>query len=157
MVREPSSQVAADAYDGLRKQVVSAVSARQSHLAQLVQLDAALSGNADRETLVTFAAAWFEQASLLRVLDADHPDLDVLFETVEDLGGPVQILAPAYVDAVTGRLIRTGRLRRGPVPQRTVAGEPPGGGAAPAPYPAELRPEADGAAATGRHGAEQGR
>jgi hypothetical protein len=57
---------------------------------------------------------WFEQASLLRVDNPAHEDFDRLFEFVEDRGGTVEVLRPAYVDALNGRLVRPGRARRLP-------------------------------------------
>jgi hypothetical protein len=115
MVREPATSAAADAYDGLRKQVVTAVTERLAHLAQLVQFDTALAHGADRDYLTRTASAWLEQASLARVCDA-RTDQDLLFELVEDLGGPLEVLEPAYVDLVTGRVIRPGQARRGARP-----------------------------------------
>jgi len=112
MVREPTTSVAAEAYEGLRKQVVTAVTERMAHLAQLVQLDAALTAGADADSVGKLVRGWVEQASLERVVDAEHPQRDLLFEMVEDLGGRPEVLEPAYVDAVTGRVIRRGSIRR---------------------------------------------
>lgn len=122
MVREPGSVAAADAYEGLRKQVVAAATERLAHLAQLVQLDVALAGEADGEVLAKLTGAWIEQASLVRVTDPDHPEADLLFELLEDLGGAVEILEPAYADGVSGRVIRRGRSRRRPVIPPAQAG-----------------------------------
>lgn len=112
MVREPTTSVAAEAYEGLRKQVVTAVTERMAHLAQLVQLDAALTAGADADSVGKLVRGWVEQASLERVVDPEHPQRGLLFETVEDLGGRPEVLEPAYVDAVTGRVIRRGSIRR---------------------------------------------
>jgi len=112
MIREPTSVTAGEAYEGLRKQVVNAVSERLSHLSQLVQLDAALAHGADGKVLAQLVDGWFEQAGLQRVDDFDHPNRDVLFELVENGDGPIDIIDPAYVDGVSGRLIRQGRARR---------------------------------------------
>lgn len=115
MVREPSSAAAAEAYDGLRKQVVNAVSERLNHLAQLVQLDVALTHAADADQLTKLVDSWFEQAALLRIDDPEHPRRDVLFELVADQGGAYEVLEPAYVDTLTGRVIRLGQARRSPI------------------------------------------
>lgn len=112
MVREPATGVAAEAYEGLRKQVVTAVTERMTHLAQLVQLDATLTAGAATDSVARLVRGWIEQASLERVADPEHPQRDLLFEMVEDLGGPHEVLEPAYVDAVTGRVIRRGSIRR---------------------------------------------
>ena len=122
MVREPATSAAADAYEGLRKQVITAVTERLAHLTQLVQFDAALTHGADRDLLSRTVSVWLEQASLARVTDA-RPGQDLLFELVEDLGGPLEVLEPAYVDSVTGRVIRPGQARRGPRPAATRPGD----------------------------------
>ena len=123
LVREPATPVAADAYEGLRKQVVNAVTARLTHLAQLVQLDAALAHDADRDHIARMVSGWLEQAALARVTDTSRADQDLLFDLVEDLGGPVEVLEPAYVDLVTGRVIRPGQTRRTAGP--AAPAEPP--------------------------------
>ena len=142
MLREPSSTVAADAYEGLRKQVVTAVADRMAHLSQLVQLDAALTHGADSNSLARVVGGWVEQASLARITDPGAANSDMLFALVEDLGGPPELMEPAYVDTITGRVIRQGKIRRvGLAPQpEAVAGTQaaPGTG--------------DGAQAVGRHG-----
>lgn len=112
MVREPSSMAAADAYEGLRKQVVSTSTERLTHLAQLVQLNSALSHGTDADTLGRMVRDWTEQASVLEITDPVAPNSDLMFVMVEDLGGPIQVLEPAYVDGVTGRVIRQGKICR---------------------------------------------
>lgn len=131
MVREPSSGAAAEAYEGLRKQVVTAVSERMTHLAQLAQLDAALAAGAGPDSVGKLVRGWMEQASVVRVSDPDDSDRDLLFELVEDLGGPFEVLEPAYADAVSGRVIRRGTARRAPVlggrPGEPQVADPRGG------------------------------
>ena len=114
MVREPSSGAAAEAYDGLRRQVVAAMTERMAHLQQLVQLDAALTAGTDTAMLGRLVRGFADQASLSRVTDPEHPDRDLLFELVEDLGGRPEVLEPAYIDTITGRVIRRGSIRRAP-------------------------------------------
>lgn len=112
MVREPATGAAAEAYDGLRKQVVAAMTERMAHLQQLVQLDAALVAGADVDVTGKLVRGFIEQASLSRITDAEHPERDMLYELVEDLGGRPEVLEPAYVDTITGRVIRRGSMRR---------------------------------------------
>ncbi|MBB5873174.1 hypothetical protein F4553_006608 [Allocatelliglobosispora scoriae] len=112
MVREPSTVAAADAYEGLRKQVVNAVSERLTHVSQLVQLDSALAHGADVEQLQKLTDSWFEQAGVTRITDPRHPQRGTLFDLVSDGGGAFEIIEPAYIDSLTGRVIRLGRARR---------------------------------------------
>jgi hypothetical protein len=127
IIREPSSTVAADAYDGLRKQVVTALSERQAHVTQLVQFASAIEAGAELSTLTAMVRGWLESANVLTMADCRTTDADVLFQVVEDLGGPVEVLSPAYIDSTSGRVIRQGRIRRtAPEPSDSVA--PPGPG-----------------------------
>jgi hypothetical protein len=112
MVREPASVASGEAYEGLRKQVVNAVSERLGHLSQLAQFDHALRHGADPATLAALVDGWFQQAGLVRVDDPADPRADLLFEPVDGGTGPLQVIEPAYVDGVTGRLIRAGKARR---------------------------------------------
>jgi len=112
MVREPNTAVAADAYEGLRKQIVNAVQQRQAHVTQLVQFAAAIEAGADIATLTTMVDGWLESASVVATHDATGPDAGALFVVVEDLGGDIEVLAPAYVDTATSRVIRQGRIRK---------------------------------------------
>lgn len=112
IIREPSSTVAAEAYDGLRKQVITALSERQAHITQLVQFAAALDAGADLARLSSMVSGWLESANVIATSDPGAPDADILFQTVEDLGGPVEVLAPAYIDTSVNRVIRQGRIRR---------------------------------------------
>lgn len=113
MVREPASAVAADAYEGLRKQVVTSATERWAHLAQLAQLDLALARGADREVLGTMIDGWLAHSALVRVAEVGPADVELFFELVEDLGGPLEVLEPAYQDRITQRVVRQGRARRG--------------------------------------------
>jgi hypothetical protein len=112
MVREPSSVVAGEAYEGLRRQVVSAVSERWTHVSQLAQLDLALSHGTTPDMLAKLVDEWLDQAGVLRVSDPGHPDFAVLFEVVADGGGRLEVIEPAYLDKTTSRIIKTGRAQR---------------------------------------------
>lgn len=120
-VREPTSQVAADAYDGLRKQVVTALQERQAHVTQLVQFASALEGGADPQTLKSMVDGWLESSNVVVSTDTSTADAEMLFQVIENLGGDVEVVAPAYVDASTNRVIRQGRIRHA-APIAPVAG-----------------------------------
>jgi hypothetical protein len=112
LVRDPGSSAAAEAYDGLRKQLVSAVSDHLARLSQLVQIDRALRLGADVTVIQSMVEGWFESAGLVRASGNDETQADLLYELVEDLGGALEILEAAYVESATGRVIRQGRARR---------------------------------------------
>jgi hypothetical protein len=115
MVREPGSAAAADAYEGLRKQIVAAVTDRLAHLTQLVQFDSALRNGAGTEVLTAMVSGWMDAAGITVIEDAGHEQSDLLFDVVEDLGGRPEAIEPSYVDAQSSRVIRRGRMRLGPV------------------------------------------
>jgi hypothetical protein len=109
LVREPGTAAAADAYEGLRKQVVAAVQARTSHLSQLAQIDAALAHGAGPDDLRDMVDRWFEQAGLERVTDPGDPELSRYFKFVgERDDGRAEVIEAAYVERATGRPVRMG-------------------------------------------------
>jgi hypothetical protein len=125
MVREPQTPMAAEAYEGLRKQVINAASSRMNHLTQLTQWDAAIRHGAGTQDLTDMLDSWFEQSGLERVTDAGPGELDRYFEFVgARSGGPVEVMAPAYVDSVTGRVVRLGRVRPASRGHLRVEGRP---------------------------------
>jgi hypothetical protein len=113
MIREPASTVAADAYEGLRRQILAATSERLSHLSQLAQIDAALAHGADSAALRALVAGWFSDCGLTKVTDTRRQDVDLLFDVLGS-GTDENLVAvePAYVDTLSGRVIRRGRARR---------------------------------------------
>lgn len=110
IVREPSTAAATDAYEGLRKQVVAAAGERNAHVHQLAQFDVALRAGATHEELSALVAEWMGQASVQVV---DDPAIEHVFEFVGPADAPArQVVNPAYVDAVTGRVIKEGVVER---------------------------------------------
>jgi len=99
--------MSADAYEGLRKQVVAAVSARFAHLGQLAELDAALERGASVDDLKALSRQWLEQAGIQVIRSAEDPRL---FDNAAGGEADATIQQPAYVDEATGRLIKAGRL-----------------------------------------------
>lgn len=109
LVREPSSVPAAEAYEGLRRQVVAMRTERTAHLNQLVEFDAALRDGADQVTLQSMVDSWVAAAGLSRV-EAVEGEAE-RFTVLDDQGGEPEIIAPAYVDSTSGQTIRPGRVR----------------------------------------------
>lgn len=112
IVKEPQSTVAAGAFDGLRKQIVAVAQEHWAHLAQVAQMDAAISHVSEVAELRTISNQWLEQAGVRKV---DLPTTAELaaeqFELVGQGAYVVEALRPAYVDVQTGRVIKQGLLR----------------------------------------------
>jgi hypothetical protein len=115
IVREPRSQVAVDAYDGLRRQIVAAAGERMAHLHQLVLFAEAVTVPGPAVNLTPVVLEWMQQAGVERVEDVRDPDY---YEVLGGTGPELRVLRPAYRDQVTGRPIRMGQT------ERVVAGSP---------------------------------
>jgi hypothetical protein len=123
VVREPNTGMSADAYHGLRKQVIAAVNERMAHLQQLMQFDAALSSGISTEDLTGLVREWREQSQLELLDDITLTDA---FEFIGPEDGLDQrLVRPAYVDGVTGRVIRIGIVERLTGSEKQVAEEEP--------------------------------
>jgi len=108
IVRDPSSGLSVDAYDGLRRQVVAAAGERMAHLYQLARFAEAVS-SASRDELAALVQEWMAQAGLERVADPRNPSY---YDVLGGEGGALRILRPAYRDAATGRPVVMGQVER---------------------------------------------
>lgn len=108
LVRDPGTSLAADAYEGLRKQVVASSTARRQHVAQLAEIDVALRRGASTEDLAMLVTQWLNQAGVERVED---PALKEVWETALPAGAAAEVDIPAYVDLQTSTIVRQGRLK----------------------------------------------
>lgn len=113
VVRDPGTSMAAEAFEGLRKQVIAGATARNAHVAQLAEFDVALRRGASADDLLKLTAQWLDQAGIVRADDPTHREA---FESTVAPGVPVEVDIPAYVNIVTGQIVRQGRLR-----ERTVS------------------------------------
>lgn len=109
IVREPRSQVAVDAYDGLRRQIVAAAGERMAHLHQLVLFAEAVGVSGAATDLGPLVAEWLQQAGVERVADVRD---SAYYEVLGGAGPELRVLRPAYRDQVTGRPIRMGQTER---------------------------------------------
>lgn len=96
VVRDPGGARSVDAYDGLRKQVASAMRERRAHLTQLAAFSDALERGASTDSLRLMVEEWALQAGLSRIAEPTH---ESFFEVVEGKGGDLEVTAPAWVDA----------------------------------------------------------
>lgn len=108
VVRDPGTSMAAEAFEGLRKQVIAGATARHAHVAQLAEFDVALRRGASADDLMKLTSQWLDQAGVVRVDDPAQRDA---FESTVRPGVPVEVDIPAYLNTVTGQLVRQGRLR----------------------------------------------
>lgn len=121
LVRDPGTPMSVDAYEGLRKQVVASGTARLQHVAQLAEFDVALRRGASTEALLALVGQWLQQSGVERV---DDPTIEGVWETPVRQGVDAVVDIPAYVDAVTHRLVRQGRLNLRPEPERLTGSTP---------------------------------
>ena len=108
VVRDPGTSVAAEAYEGLRKQVIAGATARQAHVAQLAEFDVALRRGASTDDLLALSSQWLDQAGVARIED---PTVREAFDSSVPPSVDAEVEIPAYVSKVTGQLVRQGRLR----------------------------------------------
>lgn len=108
VVRDPGTSLAADAYEGLRKQVVASSTVRRQHVAQLAEIDVALRRGVSTEDLAMLVTQWLNQAGVERVED---PARKEVWETALPAGAAAEVDIPAYVDLQTSTIVRQGRLK----------------------------------------------
>lgn len=113
VIREPDTVTAANAYEGLRKQIVAVAQEHWAHLAQLVEIDVSINHTDSIEVTRGLVDDWLIRAGVRRISQpTDSRQLTELFEDLGGHGSTVEIRSPAYVDSATGRLIRKGRFAR---------------------------------------------
>lgn len=152
IVRDPSSKLSVDAYDGLRKQVVAAAASRVAHLAQLAQFAEAVP-TATTEELLRLVEEWMVQASLVRYND---PHEERLYDVLGGEGDQLEVLRPAYIDATTGRPILMGQAERVQSKPEPVVIAAPAEPAPPQAEPVANAAEPESPAADGPAAAEPG-
>jgi len=125
MLREPMTGAAADAYEGLRKQVVAGFEARNARLVGLARLDAEVQRGASMKEMTLLLRDLLAEAALIRVDDPARLDgqADLLFNIVGGKGDGLEVIEPAYVDAQTHRTVRMGTARAVRVSDQQPVGE----------------------------------
>ena len=107
MIREPATGLAAEAYDGLRRQVIAGAAERNCHLQQLARLDAEVTRGASIEALQKLLRDLLAEAGLHRM-----NEVEVGFEgDFDDLGGKGDTLAGRRTGLLRGHRTRAGSGR----------------------------------------------
>lgn len=107
LLKDPGAARAAEAYEGLRRQLVGASAERTTHLVHLAQFDAALCAGEPAGALAMLAADLLAQAGLERCHD---PAREGAFDiSPGDERAELRVVEPAYVETHTGRVVRRGR------------------------------------------------
>lgn len=109
IVREPGTALAAEAYEGLRRQVAQATAERRAHLTQLVRILEALDSGVSAESLQSLVEQWADQAGLRRW---HEPDPAEYFDIIGNGDGSLEVLQPAWVGGEPAALIKPGLLKR---------------------------------------------
>ncbi|HEY3239155.1 MAG TPA: hypothetical protein VGL92_06305 [Acidimicrobiia bacterium] len=108
LLKDPGAARAAEAYDGLRRQILGASAERTAHLVHLAQFDAALGAGEPVGALALLAADLLAQAGLDR---CDDPAQAGAFDVSPgNESGELRVVEPAYVETHTGRVVRRGRV-----------------------------------------------
>jgi hypothetical protein len=119
MVKEPGTQLAAESFDGLRKQIIAAQGERRSHLSKIVEIAVAVErGGGD--DLGVRVEEWLNAADIFRLNDLASvgsekahffQSLDGSALSVDEWSDPrLQVIEAAFIDGNTQGVLRKGRV-----------------------------------------------
>ena len=117
VVRDPGSARAAEAYDGLRKQITQSGKNHRIHTAHLLSLSDSLERGADIELIRDRVEDFLNEIGVQRTFDIS---IEQAFEIVEGEGSSLECIEPAVVESNENgglSIVRLGKARRiaGPV------------------------------------------
>lgn len=133
VVREPGSARAAEAYDGLRKQVNQASKNRRAHVAHLLALSDSIRRGADPELVSKRVEEFLLELGVGRTDSMENTEW---FEVEGGEGDGLEVIEPAVIETTddgTRTVVRLGRARRSRTvgTTSTAPNVPPGGADAP--------------------------
>lgn len=108
-VRDPGSARSAEAYDGLRKTVAASAGDRRRLTVTLVDLHDRLARGIALDDLQSVVEEWVLAAGLRRDAVGDEADA---FDVVGGEGDSLHVLQPAWIDDVSGVVVRRGQAER---------------------------------------------
>ena len=117
VVRDPGNAHSADAYDGLRKQIIQSGKNHRTHLAHLISLSDSLQRGADIALITDRVNDFLTELGVMRISDTNFVDL---FEVVEGEGSALECIEPAVVEKLDNQVmvpIKLGKARRVPGPE----------------------------------------
>lgn len=141
VVKEPDAVRAAEAYDGLRKQIIASSAERRAHLAQVVEMAVTCRRAESVADVSVRVDEWMAQSGIAVISDPRRPgaaNATDLFEIVGDNDGQLTVVEPAYVDGNTGSIVRRGLAERSASQEllaAQVVASPPDPEPAPTPEP----------------------
>jgi hypothetical protein len=106
LLRDPGAGLAAEAYDGLCRQVAASAAQRSAHVADLAQMAVAAQIGESPATMALLVANLLARAGVETLADPARPDT---FDVVAGTTGEVHVTEPAFIDGETGRIVRRGR------------------------------------------------
>ncbi|MFK0157362.1 hypothetical protein ACIQVK_35535 [Streptomyces sp. NPDC090493] len=111
--------------EALRTAVLNATRVHEEHLAQLALIDCTVQTAGDIAAVKLRVEQEMRRSGLIRITAPD-PDAFNLTNPSEHTGSTIfEVLAPAYADGRTGRIIQRGEMRR--LPSESVAPDDEGG------------------------------
>lgn len=117
VVRDLGNAHSADAYDGLRKQIIQSGKNHRIHLAHLISLSDSLQRGADIDLITDRVNDFLSELGVMRMSNTDFLDL---FEVIEGEGSALECIEPAIVEKLDNQTvvpIKLGKARRVPGPE----------------------------------------
>ena len=123
VVRDPGNTRSAEAYDGLRKQIMQSGKNHRTHMAHLLSLSDSLERGADITLIRDRVNDFMNEIGLQRTSDTS---IENIFEIVEGEGSGLECIEPAVIELLDGGTfapVRLGKARRTQGPEPVVTPE----------------------------------
>lgn len=120
VVREPGNARSAEAFDGLRKQIIQSGKSHRSHVAHLLSLEDSIERGANVSLVRDRVGDFLRELGIERTTDVRMADW---FEVVEGAGPLLECIQPAVIERLDGNhvaLVRLGKARALPTPEISV-------------------------------------
>ncbi|WP_426367189.1 hypothetical protein [Streptomyces sp. E-08] len=98
--------------DALRTAVLNATRVHEEHLAQLALIDRTAQTARDLSAVQLRIDAEMRRSGLTRITTPDPEIFNIASSEDDVVGDEFEVLAPAYVDARSGRVVQRGEMRR---------------------------------------------